>query len=271
MSKLLKFSSFSVILMGAGYFFGTVCDQINQAYVSILSPPGDLLDILLWFLAALFAVAVAAGLIAVLLRPVGVAILAFALSGATLLLGWQISIGSGILVLVYLIAACFYVFNTTRELNDRVRFSTRPVSLCQGILLNSLVLVACGSLYFGCSEYIEREGFSIPEKYTSLFTDTMKDQILAGDPDEVHEEIDTEIDEQLQSSMNQFMESTVKPYEQYIPLAIAAGFLAPLITITSILAVVPTAILGVIFRLLISLGIVKVTSETREVQKLVIE
>jgi uncharacterized protein len=36
-----------------------------------------------------------------------------------------------------------------RELNERIRFSVRPISEGQNILLMILILIICGSLYFG--------------------------------------------------------------------------------------------------------------------------
>jgi hypothetical protein len=44
----------------------------------------------------------------------------------------------------------------------------------------------------------------------------------------------------------------------------------PLVTITRLLAWAPTSVLGVVFPLLATLGVTKVVSETREVQRLVL-
>jgi hypothetical protein len=142
-NKWLKVTFFVLLLVGAGYFFGTVCRQIGQAYRLILSPSEELLSLLLWLLLALGAIAVIAGLVAALLRPVWVGIIAF--------------------------------------------------------------------------------------------------------------------------------ERTVKPYEQFIPLAIAASLFMPLITISRLLAWVPTMFLSIVFPVLKALGVTKVVSETREVQRLVID
>lgn len=270
MSKWLKVAFLTALLMGAGYFFGTVCEQIGQAYELVLSPSREFLPLLLWFLLALGAVAVTAGLVAALLRPVWVGMIAFALSGLTTLLGWQVTVSSTILVLVYLLAASLYVMGVAREMNERIRFSVRPISAGQGMLLMGLVFLACGSLYLDYAAHIEREGFSIPESYIEMYMEQMEKRIEARVPAEERQEALAEFREEFRRSVDDFFERTVKPYERYIPLVLAAGLFTLLVTITRLLAWVPTIVLSVVFPLLAALGITNVVSETREVQRLVI-
>jgi len=270
MSKWLKVTLFVLLLVGAGHFFGTVCKQIGQAYSLILSPSEELLSLLLWFLLALAAVAVIAGLVAGLLRPLWVGIVAFALSGLAMLLGWQMTLGSGILILVYLLAASFYAVGVARELNERIRFSVRPISEGQGMFLMALILVACGSLYLGCAAHIEREGFSIPEFYIEMLMKPMENQIEAQGATGEGQEALARFRNEFRLAVAEFFERTVKPYEQFIPLAVAASLFMPLVTISRLLAWVPAMFLSIVFPLLEALGMIKVVSETREVQTLVI-
>jgi hypothetical protein len=270
MSKWLKVTFFLLLLVGAGYFFGTVCRQIGQAYRLVLFPSGELLNLLLWFLLALGAVAVIAGLVAALLRPLWVGIIAFALSGLAMLLGWQMTLGSGILILVYLLAASLYTVSVARELNERIRFSVRPISEGQGMFLMALILVACGSLYLGCAAHIEREGFSIPEFYLEMFMKPIEKQIEAQGPAGERQEALARFRKEFRLAVDEFFERTVKPYEQFIPLAVAASLFMPLVTISRLLAWVPAMFLSIVFPLLEALGVIKVVSETREVQTLII-
>jgi MFS family permease len=270
MSKWLKVTFFVLLLVGAGYFFGTVCRQIGQAYRLILFPSGELLNLLLWFLLALGAVAVIAGLVAGLLRPLWVGIIAFALSGLAMLLGWQMTLGSGILILVYLLAASLYTVSVARELDERIRFSVRPISEGQGMFLIALILAACGSLYLGCAAHIEREGFSIPEFYIEMFMKPMEKQIEAQGPAGERQEALARFRKEFRRAVDEFFKRTVKPYEQFIPLAVAASLFMPLVTISRLLAWVPTMFLSIVFHLLKALGVIKVVSETREGQTLVI-
>lgn len=270
MSKWLKCAFLAVLLIAAGYFFGAICKQIGQAYALVLSPSRKLLDLLLWYLLALCAMAVTAGLVAALLRPVWVGIVAFAFSGLAVLLAWEVTTATGMLVMVYFVAAWLYFVGAVRELNERIRFSVRPITKGQGTLFMALILVACGSMHLGYAAHIEREGFSIPEHYIEMLLEQVEKQIEARVPAEQRQEIVAQLREELPRAVDDFVEHTVKPYEQYIPLAVAAGLFTPLVTITRLLAWVPNVILMVTFPLLTALRVTKVVAETREVQRLVI-
>ncbi|HEY63100.1 MAG TPA: hypothetical protein G4O02_00855 [Caldilineae bacterium] len=270
MNKWLKMAFLAALLMGAGYFCGAVCKQIGRACELTLFPSKELLGLLLWFLLALGAIAVTAGLVAALLRPVWVGVIAFALSGLTMLLGWQVTVVSSVLVLMYFLAASFYAMRVARELNERIRFSVRPIGEGQDILLMALILVVCGSLYLGYTVYIEREGFSIPESYIEMFMEQMEKQIEGRIPQEERQEAVAKFREEFRRNIDGFLERMVKPYERFIPLTIVASLFMPLVTITRLLAWVPSVILRLVFPLLTALGVTKVVFETREVQRLVI-
>ena len=268
--KWLKVGLLAALLMGAGYFFGTVCTQMGQAYTLILAPSGELLPLLLRLLLALGAVAVTAGLVAALVRPVWVGIAAFALSGVALLLGWQVTAGSGLLVLVYLLAASICAVGIAKELNQRTRFSVQPVCQGNGLLLTALVLVACGSLYLGYAAHVEREGLLLPESTIDLLVEQVERQIASRTPAEQREEVLAEFRQEFRRGVDQFLEHTAKPYQPLIPLVVAAGMFMPLVTITRLLAWVPMLVLGAAFRLLRALGIARIVTEVREVERLVV-
>jgi hypothetical protein len=277
MSKWLKTMSLAALLIGAGYFFGTVCWQIGQAYELIFPPSLRLLPLLLWFLLATSAVAVAGGLVAALVRPVWAGMIIFALSGLTMLLGWRVTVGSGVLVLVYVLAAALYAVGVARELSQRVRFSVRAVRAGQGMLLIALALVACGSLYLGYAAYIEREGFSpYLSPIVELFVEQWEKQFVAAVPEEQRQapEFETnlaELREEVRRKVEELFERTVKPHEGLIPLAVAAILFILLANITPLLSWVSILVLSVVFLLLKALGIAKMVGETREVHRLVID
>jgi ABC-type multidrug transport system fused ATPase/permease subunit len=274
-SKWLKVAVLAFLLMGAGYFFGAVCKQIGQAYELLLFPSGELLNLLLWFLLAWGSVAVTAGLVAALVRPVWVGIIVFVLSGLAMLLGWQVATINAILVLVYALFAALYAVGVARELDERVRFSVRPIGEGQGMLLMALVLVACGSLYVGVAAHIEREGFSIPEPYIEMFVEQMERRTVASMSEEEREAPEfeahmAELRDGIRRNVNELFEHTLKPYEWLIPLAVAVGLFMSLLTITRLLNWIPTVVLSAVFPLLTALGVTRVVSETREVHRLVI-
>jgi len=273
MSRWLKVAFFAALLIGVGYFFGTICRQVGEAHQLVLSPSKEILNLLLWFLLAVGAMSVTAGLVAALVRPVWAAAIAFALSGLSMLLGWkvEVALSSGVLIAAYLAAAFLYVGSVATELNERVRFSVRPISEGQGTLLMALILVACGSLYLAYAPHIEREGFSVPDFYVETFMQQMEKQVEARVPADQRQEIVAEFREEFGRAIDGFFERTLKPYERFIPLIVAASLFMPLLTITRLLAWVPAVLLSVIFTLLKALGVIEEVTETREVQRLVID
>jgi len=270
MGKWLKTAFLALLLMGAGYFFGSICKQIGESYQLIISPSKEILEPLLWFLLALCAVAVTAGLVAALVRPVWLAVIVVVLSGATMLLAWETSLETGILVAVYVLVGVIYVVGVVRELEERISFSVRPVSQGQGTLLIALVLVICGSLYLPLKAHIDWEGFAVPESYVEMFMEQMEKQISARMPEEGREEAIAKFREEFRQAIDQFFERTIKPYERFIPLALAASLFTPLVTITRLLAFVPGLVMSILFFLFTEMGVTEVVYETQEVERLVI-
>ena len=128
MHRELKSAVFAVLLIAASYYFGGVCERIGQGYELILSPSGETLDLALRLLLAMGAVAITAGLVAALVRPRWACFLVFALSALAMLMGWELKASGGVLTAVYFIASLIYVERIAGELNDRLRFSVRPIS-----------------------------------------------------------------------------------------------------------------------------------------------
>jgi uncharacterized membrane protein len=174
MSKELKSTVFAVLLIAASYYFGDVCERIGQGYGLILSPSGETLDLALRLFLTLGAVALTAGLVAALVRPLWVCFIAFALSALAILLGWELKASGGLLTAVYFIASLIYVERIAGELNNRLRFSVRPISQSQSILLTGLIIVACGSFYFSYAAEVRKEGFSIPPALVEMVVERME-------------------------------------------------------------------------------------------------
>ena len=155
MDRQLKIVFFAVLLIVASYYFGGVCERIGQGYDLILSPSREILGLAIRFFLALGTIAITAGLVAALVRPLWACFVVFALSALAMLLGWGLKTSSGILAAVYFIVSLIYVERIARELDDRLRFSVSPISQSQSILLATLVIVACGSFYFGYAAEVE--------------------------------------------------------------------------------------------------------------------
>ena len=158
-------------LIGAAHYFGVICGQMSGAYDLLLVPSRESLILLLRMLLALGVVAVAAGIAAALVRPVWATVLPFSLSGAALLLGWEVTQHSMVLTVLYVVAGIAYVAGAAKELGQRTKFSVRALSEGQSMYLVALLVIVLGSFYTGCAERIKREGFSIPEDHVTKFVD----------------------------------------------------------------------------------------------------
>lgn len=223
MDRQLKIVFFAVLLIVASYYFGDVCERIGQGYELILSPFGETLDIALRLLLAMGAVAITAGLVAALVRPGWACFLIFALSALAMLLGWELKASGGVLTAVYFVASLIYIERITGELNDRLRFSVRPISQSQSVLLMTLIIVACGSFYFGYAAEIGREGFSIPPALVEMVVGRMEQEAIRLLPAEVGEATLTRFREELGRALEYEMEEEIN---KRLPAAQAEAVMA---------------------------------------------
>jgi hypothetical protein len=185
MHKELKSAVFAVLLIAASYFFGDVCERIGQAYELILFPSREILGLTLHLFLAMGAVVITAGLVAALVRPLWACFIVFALSSLAMLLGWELKASGGLLAAIYFIASLIYAERIARELNDRLRFSVRPISQSQSILITALLIVACGSFYFDYAAEIRREGFSIPPFVVEMVVGRMEKEVIELLPEDL--------------------------------------------------------------------------------------
>ncbi len=274
--RIAKIVSLAILLLAAGWFFGIWCGRFGQAYPLFFQPGRELLTLGLWLFLAIAVVAVTAGLVATLLRPLWVAVVAFALSALAMILGWEVGIGPALAGLLYFIACLPYARGVTKELNERLRFSVEPVFRGLSLLFLVLALAACGSLYMGYAAHIEKEGFTIPaslkEMMTKMTIVPMREAVEARTDltSQEKERILVEMEEGFEEMWMGPLEEMIEPYERLIPGAVAIGVFMTLQTILSLLSWIPGLILAVIFPLLQITGMTKVVRETREVERLVI-
>jgi hypothetical protein len=147
--------------------------------------------------------ALTAGLVAALVRPLWACFIIFALSALAMLLGWELNASSGVLTAVYFIASLFYANGIAEGLNDRLNFSVGPIWHSQRILLIALVIVVCGSFYFGYAAEIDRAGFSIPPYLIEIIMDRIEEEINKLLPETAGEEAIVKFGEQLEKALEE--------------------------------------------------------------------
>jgi hypothetical protein len=209
MHRELKSAIFAVLLIAASYYFGDVCERIGQGYQLILSPSGEILGLALRLFLAIGAVAITASLVTALVRPLWACFAVFALSALAMFLGWELKASSGVLTAVYFIVSLIYAERTAGELNDRLRFSVRPVSQSQSILLTALVIVVCGSFYFGYAAEIDREGFAIPPALVEMVVGRMEKEVIEFLPADLGEAALTRFRDDIERVLDEEMEKEV--------------------------------------------------------------
>ncbi len=100
--------------------------------------------------------------------------------------------------------------------------------------------------------------------------DPFKEQALSQVPYNERSQIEEEFEEQMQGMIDGFTEK-IKPIEKYIPLIIGAMFLTPLLTINQILSSIWLLVLQGVIKVFTAVGIIKIVTETRDVEKAIID
>jgi len=268
-SKLVKTIIFIVLLIAASCYLGNICNQIGQLGDTIFSLSMDTLYPFLWLLLALVLVAITAGLVATLVRPLWICFIAFALSSLAVLFIWGLNLTGMVLAVLYLLTGLLYSRGVAKGLNERINFSVHPIKDNQTILLIVLVIAACTLFYSGYAAQIEREGFNTPPFVINMVTGMAEGQMeeLTDLTPEEKEQAIAEFREQFE----QQVEDMVEPYQQFIPIGVAVMLLSILMTIISLISWLPTIILSAIFAILTASHVTKVVTETQEVKRLTID
>ena len=267
-SKLVKTAIFVMLLIATSCYAGNVCRQIGQLGGTIFSLSMDTLYPFIWLLLALVLVAITAGLVAALVRPLRICFIAFALASLAVLFIWGLNLIGIVLAMMYLLAGLLYSRGVAKGLNERISFSVHPIKDNQTILLTVLIIAACALFYFGYAAQIKREGFTTPPFVIDMVTVMAEGQIekSPGLPPQEKERAIAEFRQQFE----QQVKDAIKPYQQFLPVGVAFILLGLLTTIIELLSWLPTLILKAIFAILTACHVTSVVTETQEVKRLTI-
>jgi hypothetical protein len=236
-----------------------------------MSPSKELLEMMLFLLLSLGGVIISAGIVALLMKPLWAAVIAFLLSSMSIIVGWQqFTTIVGIILLVYFLICCYAVHCVHAEQKEHIHFTTKPFKDSLSLFSIALLIVACGSIFIGSKDAIDRNGFEIPASYLEIFMNPFKEQALSQVPYSEHKKFEEEFDGQMQEMMGGFTEK-IKPIEKYIPLMIGAMFLMPLLTVNQILSSFWLFVLYGVIKIFTVAGIIRVVTETRDVEKAIID
>lgn len=268
----------AVLILGvvvASLLLGLVCEQVNRRYEVLFSPGPALLRLAGYVLGAIALVVIAASLMAALVRPFWLIVLASAFSAAGVVIGWRAGIISAAAAVVYAALLVAFAHAVIRELDARVEFSVKPVRDGQGILLAALALLVSISLAAGYWDDARRRGFVLPPAWRQTVLAAMLPRLEAAieQRGEVSPEFRAAIVAEVRQrfeSLWQNLETTLQPYARFAPIALAALSFWMLKTVLGFLAWIPPLILSGIFPMLTYLRLTETVAETREVRRLVL-
>ena len=263
----IKTVALSALLIGAGCFLGLVCGWVEGNYDLLFDPSMATLYLGLKFFGALAAVAVAAGLVAVLIRSFWICALAFGLSAVGMFAVWDFTVISFIMSVVYLLGGLAYCWGVRGEMKSRLKFSVWHIMRSQAILLVVLIAVGCAGLYAGYSDEVNRDGFTFPTAIIDNIVETAAGQIDDGLTPEQKAAAEAELRADVENIAD-LVESRVEASESYVPVGFAAVVFLPLSTIALMLSWIPILLLAVIFILLASLKLVNREVETVNITRL---
>lgn len=268
-SKVIKTIIFVVLLVAASSYLGNVSRQIGQLGDAIFVLSIDTLYPFLWLLLALALVAIAAGLVAALVRPLWICFIAFALASLAVLFIWGLNLIGIVLAVLYLLAGLLYSRGVAKELKERITFSVHPIKDNQTILVMVLIIAVCVLFYSGYAAQIEREGFTTPPFVINIGMGIAEGQIEES-PGLTPQEKEQAIAE-FRQQFEQQMEDIIKPYQKFIPAGVALILLGLLATIVGLFSWLPTLILRAIFAILTACHVTTMVTETKEVNMLTID
>ena len=270
---LVKVLVFGILLAGAGAFFGLALKWAGDGYIYLV--PGtwakwEAIRLGLCIMGAFASVAVAAGFVAILIRPFWVTALCFLVSSLALFLTFEISVLGLVLASIYFVMGLVYIAGVRTEISHRIKFSIWQIRGSQTVLLVLLVAFACTSLYFGYAEKINKEGYELNDQAISGIISFTRDHVI----DKVFPEEDinkSQILEDLRDYLDNDLKDDMVQYQDYVPMALAAIAFSILMLVTFILSPFPLLILSILFFILLRLKLVKRKAHPVEVTRLTIQ
>jgi hypothetical protein len=268
--RWLKMCFLALPLVVASVFLGVICRQMGAAHPLFLAPSRALWVLLLRLLLALGGMAISAGIVAALFRPIAVACATYALSALALFLAWGLSVHAATLSLTYLVAAVVYAVMVQRDLAARTRFSVSALSRGQFGLLIILLAIAVGSFLISYNHYIAQYGLAIPQTYATEFSERLAYRLASALPQVVREQVQLGIQGHAEQLLTEELARVAKPVERYVPYVAALVLFLPLLAIVYFLSWLPMLFLWCIFPLLRVLRITRLVRAAIEVERLII-
>ena len=270
MGRVLKIGLFTLPLIAAAWFFGTVCWRLEAGHVLLAWTARDIAPLLRDLVLALAVLALTSGIVALLFQHLWMAGVAFALSGLAMLLSWGVTPTHALLTLLFVLAGLAHCALTQRDLTQRLRFSVGAVALSQLGLLLLLAAVAAAALYLGAAGYIREQGFSIPEQYSSEFAERLASRVAAPFPSLIREQVYNTVRNYAEQLLTEELKELLEPLSPYLPPAAALALFLPLLAVCFALSLLTLPVLWLLLALLLGVGVIRTATESVQMERVVL-
>ncbi|MFA6099355.1 MAG: hypothetical protein WC750_00575 [Patescibacteria group bacterium] len=266
-----------LLFLASVAFFAYICRQLSDNYMLLLIPTTSATAT--WFgnlcVAVLF-LAIMAGVVAILVRPFWLVIIAFLLSAVLYPLIVGPSLATWIAAGVFAVLMCIFLLYVANQLKNQINFSAHPLSDMKLLLLSLLVVQVCVAFGLGYVQDSVRRNYLLPPEIKSQIAGTIYNQLKINiiDPSQTTAaQKKTALAEATKNSQTAVddLDKQLQPVKNYIPVVLGILLFFLLQTMVLILGFVPIVIARLLFMLLKITHFAHVTVETKEVKHLTLK
>ncbi|MDD5726060.1 MAG: hypothetical protein PHC53_01460 [Patescibacteria group bacterium] len=265
-----------LLFLAAVAFFAYVCRQLSDNYMLLLMPTTyATVTWLINFGVAILVFAIMAGVVAILVRPYWIVIVAFLLSALLYPLIVGMNLATWIVAGVFAILMCIYLLYIARQLKNQINFSAHPLSDMKLLLLSLLVAQVCVAFGLGYIQDSARRNYVLPPEIKAPIASGLLSQATAN----INQAKATDAQKKVAvEAANKQVKTTVDDLEKQfqaikymIPYVLGVLLFFLLQTILLVLGFLPIAIARLLFMLLKVTRFANVTVETREIKHLTLK
>lgn len=256
-------------------FFAYVCREVVNDYLMVLIPNAKTILWLIRLCVATLLLSTAIGIVAVLVRPVWIAMIAYVVAAIIYAL---ITDGGSVTTLI--VALVFSIFSLTylrfvfRQLENQVNFSTHPLSDMKFLLFSLLALLVTVTFGLGYSVDAARRSYVIPPEIRAPTLDFVMSQAKTTvDKQKISaaqkKEALASTRNKIESTLND-LEKQAQPTKKWIPIIIDVTLFFIVQIVFILLGFISLVVLQLVFFLLKLTHFAHLNVEKREIKHLTI-
>src|SRR3989344_4137283 len=248
----LKVVCFTLLLLASAFYFGTSLQQLSQIHDFPLPPFKEYLSWFVPFLISFSLLLLFSGLVAALIRPIWLPMIAFALAALALLLGWGISETAAMLVGSYLLICLLYTYSLKKGIQIRIRFVPTLAIRKQKLLALMLILLTSSSLFLGYTDFLKtREVTPADLEQTRFIHEAAAEYIIPKDlPAKQKEQKKKDFIGGTKEIFDQGANATLVAAKTYLPITLATLLFSILFLVAIVLIFLLYFVFFILFKLL---------------------